>query len=820
MLVLKFGGTSVGSVEALKQVMDIIMDRCASEEKIAVVVSAFKGVTDQLGYLGKSAAEGQKQHVASLQRLQDLHQEVIESLIEPVQGKETLATVDFLFSQLGQILHGIYLVNELSNKTLDYILSFGERLSALILTAALKERIPEVSYLDARDVIVTNNEFNNAVVSLEDTYSNIQKHFEFIEKLVIATGFIASTKEGATTTLGRGGSDYTASLFAAALEARELQIWTDVDGVMTADPRKVSQAFTIPSLSYEEAMEMSHFGAKVIHPPTMHPIFTKKIPLSIKNTFFPQNKGTLITQEAESGRGWIRGLSSIERVSLLRVQGSGMIGICGSSMRIFSVLARENVNVILISQASSEHSICFAISPKDAAKAKESIEQEFHFEINAHQMEPVQIETNLSVIAIVGEKMRQTPGISSRLFSSLGANGINVIAIAQGSSELNISVVIKKNDEAKALKAIHDTFFLSQTRRINLFIVGLGLIGDTLISQILAQKSKICEEMSLEINVVGMMNTKKMLFEEQGISLENWKETLGQKGKPSTLRAFVTKMKEYNLPCSVFIDATPSDDPVEFYEEVFNANISIATPNKKANSADFELYKRLKETARKRGVVFAYETNVGAGLPVIGTLRDLIQSGDQILKIEAVLSGTLSFIFNEFSKDQLFTQVVKNAKSLGYTEPDPREDLNGMDAARKLLILIRECGFALEMEQLNLEGLLDEKSLQADSVEKFFEVLADRNQEFEDKRQQAELEGKRLRYVATFDRKTADVSLKAVDATHPFYNLSGTDNMIVFTTQRYQDTPLVIRGPGAGAEVTAAGVFSDFMKSATIGGQS
>ncbi|HEX9934011.1 MAG TPA: bifunctional aspartate kinase/homoserine dehydrogenase I, partial [bacterium] len=624
------------------------------------------------------------------------------------------------------------------------------------------------------------------------------------------TGFIGSTEKNETTTLGRGGSDYTAALIGAALDAKEVEIWTDVDGFMTADPRKVKNVFSIESLSYEEAMELSHFGAKVVYPLALQPTSSLSIPIKVKNTFHPEFKGTVVGKKTPSAF-LITGISSIDQIALLRVEGSGLIGVAGISARLFNALAKNRISVILISQASSEHSICLAVTPQAAESAQEAIEEEFRLEIQAGQVDPVVIERNLSIVAVVGENMRKTPGISGRLFQALGKNGVNVVAIAQGSSELNISVVIPQSDESKALNALHEAFFLSQTKTLNLYLLGTGLIGGTLLKQMQRQGKILPRTSDLEIKLIGLGNVDKMVFTEEGIPLAAWRNAL-EKGGPIHLNRFVDKLKELNLPNSVFVDCTGSGDVVGLYEDIFRANISVVTPNKIANSGRYALYKQLKDCATRHGVKFLYETNVGAGLPVINTLNDLLASGDRILKIEAVLSGTLSYIFNTVSKEKSFSDVVMEARTRGLSEPDPRTDLTGLDVARKILILSREIGLTLEPEDVVLEPILSEACIKAEDLDAFFKQLEHEDAAFERKRAAVERKNQRLRYVATLENGKAFVSLKTVDPEEPFYSLSGSDNMIVFTTERYRDRPLVVKGPGAGAEVTAAGVFADILR--------
>jgi aspartokinase/homoserine dehydrogenase 1 len=811
MKILKFGGTSVGSAESIKAVVEILLQNKKNRKDFALVFSAMSGVTNHLLEAGKKASESNDQYIQVLRTIEQKHIAVVKNLIDIKHQSKVIANIKILINELEDLLHGVFLLKELSNRTQDLVLSFGERLSAYIISEYMKERGIPSEFTDARNLIQTDNRFGAARVNFKISEKRIREYFKGIKSVPVITGFIASTDKKETTTLGRGGSDYTASIIAVALGADEIEIWTDVDGVMTADPKKVKSAFTLSGISYQEAMEMSHFGAKVIYPPTLQPAFAKKIPIWIKNTFNPENPGTLISEKSKAGDFMIKGISSIENISLINLQGSGMVGVPGVSARLFGTLARGGINVILITQASSEHSICFVVDPKDAAKAKESIEEEFAAEISTGKIDNVIINNNLSIVAIIGENMKNTPGISGKMFSGLGKNGINVIAIAQGSSELNLSVVINTVDLSKALNALHEAFFLSDTKTINLFVVGVGLIGGTLLNQIHKTSSYLLKEKNLKINVVGISNSKKMLIDKDGVSLSNWKEKLENKGEKAKLAEFVNVMKELNLQNTVFVDCTSSKDVILHYEDILISSISIVTPNKLANSGKYDDYVKLQRAAFKHGVKFLYETNVGAGLPVINTLKDLKYSGDKILKIEGILSGTLSYIFNTFKGDKKFSDVVKEAKEKGFTEPDPRDDLNGMDVARKILILAREAEAPLEFNDIKVENILPESCRKAKSVDAFFKELERNNDVFSKKRDEADKKGKVLRFIAKYENGKATVSLESVDSSHPFYSLSGSDNMISFTTERYKERPLVIKGPGAGAEVTAAGVFAEII---------
>ena len=711
---------------------------------------------------------------------------------------------------MDNILSGIRLLLEATPRTMDYVLSFGERNSAFIIANALQQRGIKADYLDARTIIKTDKKFGSASVRFDETNKTIRAHYKNTDHVQVVTGFISSHTGGLTTTLGRGGSDYTAAILGSALKATCIEIWTDVDGILTADPRKVPNAFTIPTVTYEEAMEMSHFGAKVIYPPTIQPALKSRIPVYIKNTYNPDFEGSLISDNPGKNKQPVKGISSISNVSLLSLQGSGMFGVPGIAGRLFTSLAREAINIILITQGSSEHSISFAIQPKDVRKAIAAIKTEFEYEMNSGYIEEIKKEEELSVIAIIGEYIRYTPGIAGRLFKTLGQNGINVIAIAQGSSELNISVVIREEDEKKALNALHESFFLSQTKTIHIFIVGVGLIGSTLLQQINDQKAILMKEKGLDIKVVGIANSKKYAIQEAGLDLFQWKEALDS-GKKFSMKEFASEIIRLNMRNSIFIDNTASADIAKSYDNLLNHSISVSTPNKIAASSTFKYYDKLKAIAKLRGVHFRYETNVGAGLPVLNTLRDLVQSGDKIVQIEGVLSGSLSYIFNTYGEKSVFSEVVSKAQELGYTEPDPREDLNGGDVKRKITILARESGADIEMKDVKVEYILPPSCRNAKSVKEFYQELEKKNDYFSDLISKAISKKKKLRMVARYKNGKATIKLEAVSQEHPFYSLKGTDNMIIFTTERYKELPLVVRGPGAGADVTAAGVFAEII---------
>jgi aspartokinase/homoserine dehydrogenase 1 len=812
MKILKFGGTSVGSVESLKALKNVVESNIAQKEKIIVVVSAMGGVTNILLKLAEEAVIGIDFSLA-LADLEKRHFSVVKELVPLQQQNQVITKLKLYFQELEDILQGITALKELSAKTKDMVLSFGEKCSALMISRILKNGDISSEFLDASTIIKTDSSFGNAKVDFEQTNLLVSDYFnQHQNDLIVATGFISSDNQNRITTLGRGGSDYTAAIFGAALNVSQIEIWTDVNGMMTADPRRVKKAFSMEELSYTEAMELSFFGAKVIYPPTMIPAFLKKIPIVIKNTFEPEFAGTFIKHDLKPSDTTIRGISSVDHISIINIEGSGMVGKAGFSGRLFSLLSRERVNVILITQSSSEHSITFAVNPDDAVKAKVLIEQEFELELLAGKLEPVKVENNLSILAIVGENMKKTPGISGKLFYSLGRNGVNVVAIAQGSSEYNISVIIYNSDLSKALNAVHDAFFAELQKTLNVFMVGVGNIGKELLSQIKGHAAFLAKKNLINIKILGLSNSRKMLVDVEGIDLSNWQEQLEQSSAKANLEEFIGQMKALNLPNCVFIDNTASPYPSKFYKQAFEANISVVTCNKIANSGDYAQFADLKETAQKHGVDFYYETNVGAGLPIIKTLNDLMISGDKISKIEAILSGTISFIFNNFKGNANFHDVVKLAQQKGFTEPDPRDDLGGIDFMRKMLILARNAGFELEASDVKLGAIIPEAASNAASVTDFYLELQNANDYFEKLKADAEAEGKVLRYIGKMENGKVEISLQSVGMDHPFYALSGSDNIIAFTTDRYNETQMVVKGPGAGAAVTAAGVFADLVK--------
>lgn len=811
MKVLKFGGTSVGTVESLQIVKQIIEEQL-EQDKLIVVVSALSGVTTQLVDCAGQASYGNKSYESTLAELEDRHLKVATQLIGIDSSEKQRAKIIEKFKKLKDLFQGVYFVKELSNKVKDAIVSFGEILSSYIIHEYLKSQGISNSLMDPKKVIVTDNNFGKANVDFETTNQNIVDYFQDATYPVIVPGFVSGNSKGVTTTLGRGGSDYTAAILAGALRVDALEIWTDVNGMMTADPRMVSTAHTIENITYQEAMELSHFGAKVIYPPSIQPVLGKKIPTYVKNTFDKDGSCTKISNVSTTNSEIIKGISSVKNITLLNLTGSGMVGIPSFSNRLFKALSEAKINVIMITQASSEHSICVGIDDTDVDAARQSIDQEFVYEMNTKKINALEIERNLAVVALVGEKMQHHVGVSGKMFESLGLNGINIKAIAQGSSERNITAVIDEHNLRKALNALHESFFLSRRKKLNIYMIGVGNVGGTLLDQIAKQHSYLLENEQIDLRIVGIANSKRMHFEVDGIDLENWKTTLFEKGVGMDADLFIKKIKSYNLINSIFIDNTANADIAGLYKDVLLNNISIVTPNKIACASSYENYKELKNITQEYNSRYLFETNVGAGLPIISTLSDLIKSGDKINKIQAVLSGSLNFIFNYFNADTKFAEIVKQAQVDGYTEPDPRIDLSGIDVMRKILILVRESGFKFELEEIDNETFIPEECMKTDSVEAFYKKISENEAHFQGIYAKASAENKRLKYVATFDKGKASVGLKEIPSDHPFYNLEGKDNIVLFYTNRYNEQPLVIKGAGAGAGVTASGIFADIMK--------
>lgn len=810
MKVLKFGGSSVANPKRILQVINILATKQLENADITVVFSAFGGITDLLLKMSTQAEKGQQnRYKKTLDSFTQRHIETAQQLITGDLLPLVIKKLNNNHKTLSRLLNGVYLTQEASLRTKDFILSFGERNSAFIIQKALESKGINSIYLDAREIIETNDNFGHAQVKQKKTEKKIQTICKKNHhKIKVVTGFIGATKQGITTTLGRGGSDYTASLIAAAINADILEIWTDVSGVLTADPRKVSNARPIAEMSYIEAMEMSHFGAKVIYPPTIQPILDKNIPLVIKNTLIPEDKGTFISSINVSNQSNlpIKGISSITDITLISLQGSGLFGVPGIAARLFTALANANINIILITQGSSEHSITFAISPHKTKEAANVLNKAFKIEMKAGEIEPLKIENSLSTIAVIGEGMRYSPGIAGKLFDTLGKHGINIIAIAQGSSELNISFVIKKKDEEQALNVIHASFFEeTSTTDIHLYVCGTGLIGNSLLNQIKVNKKNILSKLKKNIQISGLINSRKMLLINEPLTSE-WLTALTERGIQANLEEFINQMIKGNKPHSIFIDNTASEIPTQYYKRILEAGIAISTPNKVAASGNYNSFVELQQTAKKHHTSYNYETNVGAGLPILSTIRDLMNTGDKIVKIEGILSGSLSYIFNTYTADNSFHDIVKQAKELGYTEPDPRDDLSGKDVARKITILAREVGASIEVEDVNIQSILPQTSINAPSIDTFFDTLKENAAHFENLHQ----EGKVLRFIATYENGEASISLQAVGSEHPFYNMGGSDNIIAITTMRYPN-PVVIRGAGAGAEVTAAGVFAEIL---------
>ena len=812
MKVLKFGGSSVATPERIRSIGALIAKRYAKEEKLTIVFSAFGGVTDTLIECAKQAAQGKKEYIDTYDTLHKRHLDASNVLLG--SDLETQKRLSNNFDILKDLLKGVHLVREASPRTMDYILSFGELNSSLILAAYFRKLGIKAASLDARTVIKTNKDFGQAKVKQDITEELLQAHYRANKGTIqVVTGFIASDIGGLTTTLGRGGSDYTAAIISSALSAEVLEIWTDVDGVLTSNPKIVKNAYTIPQLSYDEAMEMSHFGAKVIYPPTIQPALSKSIPIYIKNTFNPTFSGTLINDDVSvSDKRKITGVTSISDIALITLEGTGLMGTPGIAARLFSSLGKDKVNIVMITQASSEHSICFAVKEGDTQKAIDSMSEEFVKELDSSLIKPIKAERELSLVAVIGEKMKSVPGVSGSLFKALGNNGINVIAIAQGSSELNISFAIKRKDEHKALNLVHDAFFLSDHKRLNLYLVGVGLIGGTLLKQIEEQHKSLLDSKRLDIRVNGIANSKKMLFNDEGIDLSNWKENLLENGDDMTFETFVGRIQKHNLANSIFIDCTANHSIKDHYARVLRSNISITTANKIAASDKYENYKGLHMLALKHNVHFLYETNVGAGLPILSTLDGLVRSGDQVESIKAVISGSLSYIFNNYDPSKSFKELIIEAREKGYTEPDPRDDLSGQDIKRKIIILSRVAGYQIESEDVTIEPLLPEACMEAESIDDFFKELDNHDEHFRGLIEEAHSKQAKLRYVASLKDGLASINLEMVTQENPFYNLASTDNMIVFHTARYKERPLVIQGPGAGADVTAAGVFAEIIQ--------
>ncbi|MDR0431387.1 MAG: bifunctional aspartate kinase/homoserine dehydrogenase I [Tannerellaceae bacterium] len=812
MKVLKFGGTSVGSTDSILNVKKIVE---AVEEPVVVVVSALGGITDKLLNTSAMASKGDVAYERELSEIITRHLDVIEGVIhDNMLRMDVQKQAMSLLDELSNIYKGVYLINDLSPKTSDTIVSYGERISSLIISNVIKD----AKLFDSRKFIKTIKQFNKHMVDFDLTNRLIEDTFSTLPKVSVVPGFISSSKEnGEVTNLGRGGSDYTAAILATALNASVLEIWTDVDGFMTADPRIISSAYVIDRLSFTEAMELCNFGAKVIYPPTIYPVYHKNIPIRILNTFNPEAPGTYISKERslESAKSMIKGISSINDTCLITVQGLGMVGIIGINYRIFKTLAKNGISVFMVSQASSENNTTFAVRNADADLSVAVLNEEFAIERSQGEISDITAEKDLATVAIVGENMKRTPGIAGRLFGTLGRAGISVIACAQGASETNISFVIKHKYLRKALNSIHDSFFLSEYKVLNIFLVGIGTVGKKLLEQIRNQQAMLMEQNSLKLRVVGIANSKKLLLNRQGLNLDTCIKELKEKGEDSSPHHLCDEILEMNIFNSVFVDCTASPEIAEIYSELLKNNISVVAANKVAASSSYNNYTTLKDTARQRDVKFLFETNVGAGLPIINTMNDLINSGDHILKLEAVLSGTLNFIFNTLSAEIPFSKAIQMAKEANYAEPDPRIDLSGKDVIRKLVILAREAGYKVEQKDVNVNLFIPEKYFEG-TLDDFWKNIKELDAEFETMRKRVEAEKKHIRLVAKMEKGNCEVGLQEVNRHHPFYELEGSNNIIMISTERYYDYPMIIKGYGAGEDVTAAGVFADIISIANI----
>ncbi len=818
MQVLKFGGTSVANAENINKVAAIVK-KAVSKDKTVVVVSALGGVTDMLLQAANNAAKGNENYKQIIADIEKRHFDAVKNLIPVAHQSQLLSLVKTSINEIEDICNGIFLLSEITPRTKDRLASYGEWLSSQIIAEKLRFDQVHVQWKDARQLITTNSNYTQAQVNFEVTQATVIQYFNSLQQsLCIVPGFIASNAEGITTTIGRGGSDYTAAIIAASLNAEVLEIWTDVSGMMTADPRLAANAKVIDKISYGEAMELSHFGAKVIYPPTLQPVMTRNIPVWIKNTFAPEDAGTLVLNNersaAQADGNIIRGISSINNLALLSLEGSGMVGIPGFSKRLFEALSNEQINVILITQSSSEHSICVAIDATKADAAKQAIDEAFANELALQKVEPLKVETDLSIVALVGEQMRSHPGVSGKMFSALGRNGINVRAIAQGSSEKNISAVISTVDVRKAINVLHEDFFETTFKQVHLFIAGVGNVGSKLLQQIEKQLSSLQQHLKIKINVIGISNSRTMVLNEKGIALDNWEAELKQ-GEKASLPLFVDHVINKNLRNSVFVDITANPDVAAIYDRLLQKSISVVACNKIAASSDYANYKRLKDLAREFNCKFLFETNVGAGLPVIGTLNDLVYSGDEVKKLEAVLSGTLNFVFNNYDGSRPFSDVVRQAQEEGYTEPDPRLDLSGTDVMRKILILAREAGHEMQMEDIGNNGFLPAECMDGD-VEAFYACMHRHEAHFKKLLDEAIAQNCKLKFVATFNEGKATVGLQHIAPENDLYHLYGKDNVVLFYTLRYPLQPLVVKGAGAGADVTASGVFADIVRAASI----
>ena len=807
--VLKFGGSSVRTSKNIEHVLGILK-QYTEHENVICVVSAIGGTTDNLFKAGKLALDKDDAYKVIFEDIKNNHFDLVSDLL-PQANDELISYLTEEFNNLKALLHGIYLINELTPRTLDKLGSFGELISSRIITEVANDRGIDTINKNSQDLIITNSNFTNAEINYPITNKNIQEYFKITQQLTILPGFVSKSQHGENTTLGRGGSDFTASIVAAALKVNQLEIWTDVSGMYTANPKLVKQALPIDTLSYQEAMELSHFGAKVLYPPTILPALDAEIPISIKNTLQPDDNGTLIKSQADASSGSVSGITNLDDIALLTLEGNGIIGVPGFSKRLFEILASAKINVIFITQASSEHSICLGISESYAALASDVVNDCFEYEIAKRKIKPVIIEKDLSIIALVGDKMKSHQGTSGKMFSALGKNNVNVRAIAQGASEKNISAVISKADVKKALNSLHEVFFEVKTKQLNVFITGVGNVGQRLLSQVEQQQNFLKNELRINLRIIGISNSKKMFFDENGIELQQWQSNLNQ-GQPASLDGFLNKVTQINKRNSIFIDITASEEVSKMYAKYLKNSISVIACNKIACSSDYENYRSLKNLAIEYNASFLFETNVGAGLPIIDTLNNLLASGDKITSIQAVLSGSLNFVFNNFTPSTKFHDVVLSAQEEGFTEPDPRIDLSGVDVARKILILARESGYEMNLEDIKNEPFLTDRNLKAASVEEFFNTLIDDEDHFQNLLSSALKNDSQLKYVAEFNNGKAKVGLKEIPKGHPFYNLDGKDNIVMFYSHRYPEQPIIVKGAGAGADVTASGLFADIIR--------
>ncbi|WP_417444032.1 bifunctional aspartate kinase/homoserine dehydrogenase I [Joostella sp.] len=811
MKVLKFGGTSVANAENIEKVKDIVVNS-SKEEKTTIIVSAFGGVTDMLVKASLLASSLDEDYKNVLEEIEERHIKTAQELISINNQSKVISNIKRELNVLETLLEGAFLIGEITPKLLDKIVGYGELLSSFIINEYFVKEGLESVHKDSRLLIKTDDSFGKAIVDFKTTNELCENYFGTVSyQVIVVPGFVASSAKGESTTLGRGGSDYTAAIIAAAINSDALEIWTDVSGMYTANPKLVKQAFAIPHISYQEAMELSHFGAKVLYPPTIQPVLSKGIPIHIKNTFAPNEEGTLITKNNNGKARAVRGISHVESISLISLEGSGMVGIPGISKRFFEVLSEAKVSVVFITQASSEHSICIGVASADAEKARTALNKGFEYEMTLKKINPVIVEDDLAIVALVGDNMKSHQGLSGRMFSALGKNNVNIRAIAQGASERNISAVINKNDVKKALNTLHEQFFEDNIKQLNLFVMGVGNVGEKFLAQIEKQRKFLKKQLKLNIRVVALSNSRKMIFNENGIDLKNWK-TLLDEGEKTGLEAFYDKVKELNLRNSIFVDNTANEVVANTYENYLNDSISVVTCNKIAASSPYKNYIHLKELSRQYNAPFLFETNVGAGLPIIDTLKNLIASGDKITKIQAVLSGSLNFVFNNFNDKTDFHEVVKEAQDEGYTEPDPKIDLSGIDVMRKILILARESGHEIDIEEIENEAFLPQESLDTNSVEDFYKSLVKNKAHFDKIYNDAASKDCRLKYVAQFEDGKAKVGLQHIPKDHPFYNLEGKDNIVLFFTERYTEQPLIIKGAGAGADVTASGIFADIIR--------